>query len=110
MALEIALAAIPQCRSGTPVSRRIRSGFHVGQVASWMAIQLLTTAVIQHSCSDMMDQPMIRSMIDRPLRPIGPMGKPKCLSGTSERGQYDQPAIGLQPRRMEWIPQVKRTE
>jgi len=41
MALGIALAATPQCRTGTPVSEHIRSGFHVGQVASWMAIQSL---------------------------------------------------------------------
>ena len=59
MAIGIALAATPQCRTGTPVSTRIRSGFHVGQVASWMAIQLLTKAVIQHSCSDRTDQPKI---------------------------------------------------
>ena len=63
MALEIALAATPQCQTGTPVSGRIRSGFHVGQVASWMTIQSLTKAVNHDSCSDRASQ-SIKAEID----------------------------------------------
>jgi len=41
MALGITLAATPRCRTGTPVSKRIRSGSHDGQVASWRAIPVV---------------------------------------------------------------------
>jgi len=64
MALEIALDTTPQCQTGAPVSGRIRSGFHVGQVAQWMAIQSLTKAVIHHSGGDRMARPTIEEAID----------------------------------------------
>jgi len=86
MALEIALAATPQCQSGTPASRRIRSGLLDGQVASGVTIQSLTKAVNHNSSSDRASQINQEEEIN-PRGLNGPMGKPKCLSGTSETGR-----------------------
>jgi len=104
MALEIALDATHNAGTGMPVSGRIRSGFHVGKLASRWRNSCVNHAVGRtHSSSDTMD----RSKADRPhWRSNGPREAYMTFWDIRNR-PMDQLADGCS---LDRDPQVKHTQ